>query len=66
MITSYLLQGLALGFGSGITPRPFLALVVACVTVLAQLPDGGAAAQSLAGTGVLAGHGSATSAIVVS
>lgn len=29
MITSYLLQGLALGFGSGITPGPFLALVIA-------------------------------------
>lgn len=81
MITSYLLQGLALGFGSGITPGPFLALViaaslrggfrngavvalsplitdlpiiVACITVLAQLPDKGVAALSLAGAGVLA------------
>lgn len=29
MISTYLLQGLALGFGSGITPGPFLALVIA-------------------------------------
>lgn len=29
MITSYLLQGLALGFGSGLSPGPFLALVIA-------------------------------------
>lgn len=28
MITSYFAQGLALGFGSGITPGPFLALVI--------------------------------------
>lgn len=29
MLTSYFLQGVALGFGSGITPGPFLALVIA-------------------------------------
>ena len=29
MNTTYFLQGVALGFGSGITPGPFLALVVA-------------------------------------
>lgn len=80
-MTTYLLQGLALGFGSGITPGPFLALViaaalrggfrhgavvamsplvsdlpivVACMTVLAALPERGVAALSLAGGGVLA------------
>lgn len=81
MTSTYLLQGLALGFGSGITPGPFLALViaaalrggfrhgavvamsplvsdlpiiVACMTVLAQLPEGGVAMLSIAGGGVLA------------
>lgn len=81
MNTSYFVQGVALGFGSGITPGPFLALViaaslrggfrngaivslsplitdlpivVACVSVLAQLPARGVAALSLAGSGVLA------------
>jgi len=29
MITTYLLQGMALGFGNGIAPGPFLALVIA-------------------------------------
>lgn len=80
-MSAYLLQGLALGFGSGITPGPFLALViaaalrggfrhgavvamsplvsdlpiiVACMTVLAALPERGVALLSLAGGGVLA------------
>ena len=80
MTTSFFLQGLALGFGSGVTPGPFLALVIAaslrggfrngavvalsplitdlpiviaCVTMLSQIPAKGVAALSLAGAGVL-------------
>lgn len=81
MHTSYFLQGLALGFGSGLSPGPFLALViaaalrggfrhgavvalsplitdlpiiVACITVLARMPDVAIAALSLLGAAVLA------------
>lgn len=87
MISTYLLQGLALGFGSGISPGPFLALVIsaalrggfrhgaavalsplitdlpiviACLTVLAQLPAAGVSLLSLAGAGVLGWYATET------
>ena len=77
---TYLLQGIALGFGSGVAPGPMLALVlsaslrggfrngavvamsplltdvpivVLCMTVLSQLPDGAMRVLAYAGAAVL-------------